>query len=51
MKIVGGKEIPGTSETGAFVTAIYPGLIADQLHGELEVGAFWHQLLLPMSCV
>ncbi|PVD25128.1 hypothetical protein C0Q70_15626 [Pomacea canaliculata] len=38
MKIVGGKEISGTSETGAFVTAIYPGLIADQLHGELEVG-------------
>ena len=38
MKIVGGKEIPGTTETGAFVTAIYPGLIADQLNGELEVG-------------
>ncbi|KAH9490645.1 hypothetical protein Btru_052216 [Bulinus truncatus] len=37
MKIVGGKEIPGTNELGAYVTAIYP-IIADQLHGELDVG-------------
>lgn len=37
MKIVGGKEIPGTHELGAYVTAIYP-IIADQLHGELDVG-------------
>ncbi|CAG5117897.1 unnamed protein product, partial [Candidula unifasciata] len=37
MKIVGGKQIPGTKELGAFVTAIYP-IIADQLHGELDVG-------------
>ncbi|XP_050412388.1 regulating synaptic membrane exocytosis protein 2 [Patella vulgata] len=38
MKIVGGKQIPGTKETGAYVTAIYSGGVADQLHGELEVG-------------
>ncbi|KAK0062512.1 serine-rich adhesin for platelets-like isoform X3 [Biomphalaria pfeifferi] len=37
MKIVGGKEIPGTNDIGAYVTAIYP-IIADQLHGELDVG-------------
>lgn len=40
MKIVGGKQIPGTKEVGAFVTAIYP-IIADQLHGELDVGKLY----------
>lgn len=38
MKIVGGKIIPGTEEVGAYVAAIYPGGIADQLHGELQEG-------------
>ena len=38
MKIVGGKQIPGTDEIGAYVATIYPGVIADQLHGELDVG-------------
>ncbi|XP_071081619.1 uncharacterized protein [Haliotis cracherodii] len=38
MKIVGGKQIPGTNQIGAFVTSIYPGGIAEQLHGELEIG-------------
>ena len=37
MKIVGGKSITGSDVIGAFVTAIYP-IIADQLHGELDVG-------------
>ncbi|KAJ8301350.1 hypothetical protein KUTeg_020337, partial [Tegillarca granosa] len=36
MKIVGGKTVPGSTEVGAFVTAIYPGGVAEQLHGELE---------------
>ncbi len=39
MKIVGGKYIPGTQgEIGAYVAAIYPGGVADQLHGELQEG-------------
>lgn len=38
MKIVGGKTVPGSTEVGAFVTAIYPGGVAEQLHGELEEG-------------
>ena len=38
MKIVGGKIIPGTNEVGAYVAAIYPGGVADQLHGELREG-------------
>jgi hypothetical protein len=36
MKIVGGKTVQGTTESGAFVTAIFPGGVADQLHGELK---------------
>ncbi|KAK3610547.1 hypothetical protein CHS0354_008982 [Potamilus streckersoni] len=38
MKIVGGKQIPGTKEVGAFVTAIYKGGVAEQLLGELREG-------------
>lgn len=38
MKIVGGKTVKGTTESGAFVTAIFPGGVADQLHGELKEG-------------
>jgi len=38
MKIVGGKTVPGTGEVGAYVTAIYPGGVAEQLHGELQIG-------------
>lgn len=38
MKIVGGKTVQGTTESGAFVTAIFPGGVADQLHGELKEG-------------
>lgn len=39
VKIVGGKLIPGTNNTvGAYVAAIYPGSVADQLHGELQEG-------------
>ena len=39
MKIVGGKYIPGTQgQIGAYVAAIYPGGVADQLHGELQEG-------------
>lgn len=30
--------IPGVDEIGAYVAAIYPGGIADQLHGELREG-------------
>ena len=39
MRIVGGKVVPdGNSEVGAYVAAIYPGGVADQLHGELQEG-------------
>lgn len=38
MKIVGGKIIPGTNSFGAYVAAIFPGGVADQLHGELQEG-------------
>ncbi|KAK3103404.1 hypothetical protein FSP39_018967 [Pinctada imbricata] len=38
MKIIGGRTIPGTSTVGAYVATIYPGGIADQLHGELREG-------------
>ena len=38
MKIVGGKIIPGTNAVGAYVAAIFPGGVADQLHGELQEG-------------
>ena len=39
MKIIGGKVIPGTdNRVGAYVAAIYPGGVADQLHGELQEG-------------
>lgn len=38
LKIVGGKFIPGTNEVGAYVAKIYPGGVADQLHGELQEG-------------
>ena len=42
MKIVGGKAIPGTDgEVGAYVATIYPGGVADQLHGELQEGTCW----------
>ena len=42
LEIVGGKTVPGRSETGAYVTAINYALIAHQLHGELQVGElFW----------
>ncbi len=39
MKIVGGKYIPGSDgQIGAYVATIYPGGIAEQLHGELQEG-------------
>lgn len=38
MKIVGGRVIPGTDQVGAYVSAIFPGGVADQLHGELQEG-------------
>ena len=39
MRIVGGKFIPnGGGEVGAFVAAIFPGGVAEQLHGELREG-------------
>ncbi|CAH1803431.1 unnamed protein product, partial [Owenia fusiformis] len=39
MKIVGGKALyDGDGATGAYVAAIYPGGIADQLRGELHEG-------------
>ncbi|KAK2184890.1 hypothetical protein NP493_249g05001 [Ridgeia piscesae] len=39
MRIVGGKLIPGGGgEVGAYVAAIYPGGVAEQLHGELREG-------------
>jgi hypothetical protein len=41
MKIVGGKYIPGTNnEIGAFVAAVYPEGVVDQLHGELQEGEY-----------
>ena len=40
MKIIGGRTIPGTETVGAYVAAIFPGGIADQLHGELREGMF-----------
>ena len=46
MKIVGGKCLPGTAETGAFVQAIYAGGVANQLHGELQEGT--DRLLPPV---
>jgi len=40
LEIVGGKTIGDRAggEVGAFVTAIYRGSVADQLHGELQEG-------------
>jgi hypothetical protein len=38
MRIVGGKNIPGTSYVGAFVATIFKGGVADQLHGEVNEG-------------
>ena len=39
MKIVGGKVLPGQDGVmAAYVAAIYPGGVADQLHGELQEG-------------
>ncbi|ELU17702.1 hypothetical protein CAPTEDRAFT_146197, partial [Capitella teleta] len=39
LKIVGGKVIPEAGgQMGAYVAAIYPGGVADQLHGELQEG-------------
>ncbi|XP_053377272.1 uncharacterized protein LOC123529489 [Mercenaria mercenaria] len=38
MKIVGGKNIPGTERVGAFVATIFKGGVADQLHGEVNEG-------------
>ncbi|XP_060584421.1 microtubule-associated protein futsch-like isoform X3 [Ruditapes philippinarum] len=38
MRIVGGKNIPGTSCVGAFVATIFKGGVADQLHGEVNEG-------------
>ncbi|CAE1170175.1 unnamed protein product [Acanthosepion pharaonis] len=38
MKIVGGKHQSPDEEMVAYVAAIYPGGIAEQLHGELEEG-------------
>lgn len=38
MKIIGGKRIPGSDEVGTYVATIYPGGVADQLHGELQEG-------------
>ena len=54
LKIIGGKEIPGTDgQIGAYVAAIYPGGVADQLHGELQEGGtqgtvtwYWSMLCL-----
>lgn len=44
MKIVGGKIIPGTEgQVGAYVAAIFPGGVADQLHGELQEGKFYSE--------
>lgn len=41
MKIVGGKLIEGSDgEVGAYVATIYPGGVADQLHGELQEGMY-----------
>ncbi len=51
MKIVGGKYIPGTQgQIGAYVAAIYPGGVADQLHGELQEGEYLHPLFLLRTC-
>lgn len=39
LKIIGGKLLPWSEdELGAYVAAIYPGSVADQLHGELNEG-------------
>lgn len=50
MKIVGGKTIvgitadgkpiEGVKEVGAYVSSIFPGGVADQLHGELQEGQY-----------
>ena len=49
MKIVGGKIIPGTNEVGAYVAAIYPGGVADKLHGELREGSSLPSVFLDNS--
>ena len=39
LKIVGGQVLPWSNEQlGAFVATIYPGSVADRLHGELQEG-------------
>ena len=39
MKIVGGRSLAeAEGQMGAFVAVIYPGGVADQLHGEVQEG-------------
>ena len=50
MKIVGGKYIPGTQgQIGAYVATIYPGGVADQLHGELQEVSHYYALTFCVS--
>ena len=51
MKIIGGRTIPGTETVGAYVAAIFPGGIADQLHGELREGKGCEIPLLVCSSI
>ena len=48
LKVVGGRAVPNSAgEVGAYVTAIHLGGVADQLHGELNVGK-WPIRILQM---
>lgn len=39
LKIVGGQALPwAKDQLGAYVAGIYPGSVADRLHGELQEG-------------
>jgi len=39
LRIVGGQALPwGKGQLGAYVANIYPGSVADRLHGELQEG-------------
>jgi len=39
LKIVGGQSLTMKNQFGAYVASIFPGTVADKLHGELQEGA------------
>lgn len=51
LKIVGGQALPwAKDQLGAYVAGIYPGSVADRLHGELQEGASLHYIAICDFC-